>query len=103
MRLSRRLGMLLLGAVLVGALGVAAGGASSVTFTAQSLSPDSTFSAGKSNSASFARTDPTLLGRTDSAPVNVMIKYDYDATASYAGGVDGLAATSPSVTGKTLK
>ena len=32
-----------------------------------------------------------------------MLKYDYDATASYAGGVAGLAATSPSVTGKKLK
>ncbi len=31
-----------------------------------------------------------------------MIKYDYDATASYTGGVDGLAATSPAVTGKPL-
>ena len=32
-----------------------------------------------------------------------MIKYDYDATASYDGGVAGLAATSPGVTGKELK
>ena len=32
-----------------------------------------------------------------------MIKYDYDATASYAGGVAGLAATSPAATGKKLK
>ena len=31
-----------------------------------------------------------------------MIKYDVDATASYSGGVAGLAATSPSVTGKPL-
>src|SRR5262249_18606172 len=34
---------------------------------------------------------------------DVVIKYDYDATASYKGGVDGLAPTSPSVTGKKLK
>ena len=53
--------------------------------------------------ARLAQTDPALLGRTDSTPVNVMIKYDYDATASYAGGVAGLAATSPRVTGKSLK
>src|SRR4051812_44011603 len=105
MRLSRRLGMLLLGAVLVGALGVAAGGATSskTTLTATALTPDSTFSAGKSTSAAYAKTDPSLLGLTDSTPVNVMIKYDFDATASYKGGVDGFAATSPSVTGKTLK
>ena len=32
-----------------------------------------------------------------------MIKYDYDVAASYTGGVDGLAATSPRKTGKTLK
>ena len=32
-----------------------------------------------------------------------MIKYDYDATASYAGGVAGLAPTSPAVTGVSLK
>jgi subtilisin family serine protease len=31
-----------------------------------------------------------------------MIKFDYDAVASYAGGVDGLAATSPQVTKKDL-
>src|SRR4051794_24310165 len=103
MRLSRRLGMLMLGVILVGAIGVAAGGAASPSFTAQGLTADSTFSAGKSNSAGYAKTDPSLLGRTDSTPVNVMIKYDFDATASYAGGVAGLEATSPSATGKSLK
>src|SRR6185369_17163734 len=91
------------GAVLVGAIGVAAGGATSSSFTATTLSPESTFSAGKSDSAAFATTDPSLLGRSDSTPVNVMIKYDFDATASYKGGVSGFDATSPSVTGKTLK
>jgi hypothetical protein len=34
--------------------------------------------------------------------VNVVVKLDYDAMASYRGGIDGLAATSPSVTGKRL-
>jgi hypothetical protein len=71
--------------------------------TATPLTPDSTFSAGKSTSRSIAQTDPALLGRTDSAPLNVMIKYDYDATSSYTGGLAGLPATSPSVTGKKLK
>jgi subtilisin family serine protease len=51
----------------------------------------------------LAQTDPSLLGRTDSTPITVMIKYDLDATASYAGGVAGLAPTSPAVTGKKLK
>ena len=35
-----------------------------------------------------------------SAPVNVVVKLDYDALAGYKGGVKGYAATSPSVTGK---
>src|SRR5262249_29166274 len=57
----------------------------------------------KSQSAALAQTDPALLGRSDSTLVNVLVKYDLDATASYAGGVAGLAATSPSVTGKSLE
>src|SRR5256885_5356131 len=72
-------------------------------FTATPLTPDSTYSSAKSPTAKIAQTDPALLGRTDSNLINVMIKYDYDATASYAGGVAGLEATSPSVTGKKLK
>ena len=56
----------------------------------------------KSPSANVAQTDPSLLGRTDATPVQVMIKYDFDATASYAGGVPGLAATSPAATGVPL-
>ena len=82
--------------------GVAAGVDPS-RFTATPLTPDTTFVGAKSASGAIAKSDPALLGRTDSTPVNVMIKYDYDATASYAGGVDGLAATSPGVTGKELK
>src|SRR5712691_9682224 len=72
-------------------------------FTATSLAPDSTFVGSKAPTSNIARTDPTLLGRTDSTPINVLIKYDYDATASYEGGVAGLAATSPAVTGKKLR
>jgi subtilase family protein/PA domain-containing protein/fibronectin type III domain protein len=72
-------------------------------FQATSLTPDSTYVGTKSPTAKIAETDPALLGRTDSNLINVMIKYDYDATASYAGGVAGLAATSPSTTGKKLK
>src|SRR5690348_6423144 len=71
------------------------------SLTATELSPDSTFSASKSDD--IAQTDPSLLGLTSSDPVNVMIKYTYAATASYAGGVNGLAATSPRKTGKSLK
>ena len=64
-------------------------------FSAAALTPDSTYAAPKSTSGALAQTDPALLGRTDSTPVNVLIKYDFDATASYEGGVAGLAADEP--------
>jgi Subtilase family/PA domain len=72
-------------------------------FTANSLTAESTYAAGKSLGRYVAQSDPSLLGRTDSKRINVMIKYDYDPTASYTGTVTGLAATSPSATGKKLK
>ncbi|HEY0639275.1 MAG TPA: S8 family serine peptidase [Pseudonocardiaceae bacterium] len=50
----------------------------------------------------MAKTDPALLNRTDGAMIPVTIKLDYDSTATYSGGVAGLEATSPSVTGKAL-
>jgi len=83
--------------------GAASGGSGTPPkFTATPLTPDTTFAGGKSLSGSLAETDPSLLGRSDSTPVNVMVKYDYDATASYTGGVSGLAPTSPAVTGLAL-
>ena len=75
---------------------------SSGRFTATALTPTSTITASKSESGRLAKSDPALLTRTDSAPVNVMVKLDYDASASYQGDVVGLGATSPSVTGKSL-
>jgi len=86
-----------------GALVVTVAANAAGPLSATSLLPDSTYSAQKSVSGALAQTDPALLGRTDSTPVNVLIKYDYDATASYGGSVAGLAATSPSITGKKLK
>ncbi|WP_341359834.1 S8 family serine peptidase [Georgenia sp. M64] len=71
-------------------------------FSAEALEPDGTVTAGKSASSRLARTPDALLERSDGDPVNVVIKLDYDAVASYAGGVDGLAATSPRVTGRKL-
>ena len=59
-------------------------------------------SADKSLTSRVAENDRALLRRTDSRPVQVMIKLDYDSTATYQGGVAGLAATSPSVTGQPL-
>ncbi len=72
-------------------------------FQAASLTPDSTFTGAKSQTGYLARTDPALLGRTDATRINIFVKYDFDATASYTGGVAGLKATSPSVTGKGLR
>ncbi len=57
----------------------------------------------KSSSGKIAESDPDLLARTDGKPVSVLVKLDLDGTATYAGGVDGLAPTSPSATGKSLK
>jgi len=71
-------------------------------FTAKALVPTSTVTAAKSASGRLAQSDPSLLTRTDAAPVNVMVKLDYDAAASYQGDLPGLAATSPSVTGRAL-
>ena len=79
-----------------------ASGAGPVQFTATPLTPDTTFEGAKSSSGSIAKSDPALLGRSDPTIVKVMIKYDFDAAASYGGGVGSLAATSPSVTGKSL-
>ncbi len=105
MPFTRRLGLATLALMLVGVVAVAAGGAAKPKLSAVrgAVSLESSFAAAKSTSGALAQTDPALLGRTDSSPINVVIKYDYDATASYRGGIPGLAATSPSVTGKKLK
>lgn len=55
-----------------------------------------------SASGAMARSDESLLARTDSEVVPVMIKLDLDGAASYAGGKVGLPATSPEVTGRAL-
>ena len=57
----------------------------------------------KAPSSALAKTDRALLRRNDSQPVQVAIKLDYDAVAVYAGGVEGFAATSPSVTGRAAQ
>ncbi|HXH57580.1 S8 family serine peptidase [Iamia sp.] len=50
----------------------------------------------------MAESDADLLARTDTTPVPVMVKLDYDAIASYSGGVRDIPATSPSTTGRSL-
>jgi hypothetical protein len=71
-------------------------------FTARQVTPTSTVSAAKSVTSRLAQTDPSLLNRTDSAPVSVLIKLNYDPLATYRGDIVGYGATSPQVTGKKL-
>jgi len=70
--------------------------------SATGLKAGNTVTAAKSASGRLATTDQSLLGRTDAAPLNVVVKLDYDATSSYHGDISGLAATSPSVTGHKI-
>ncbi|MBV1853428.1 S8 family serine peptidase [Catellatospora tritici] len=67
------------------------------------LQPQSRALVGRAPSSRLARTDRSLLGRTDHERIPVLVKLDYDAVASYPGGLPGLAATSPAVTGKRLR
>ncbi|MEZ0448663.1 S8 family serine peptidase [Cellulomonas sp. ICMP 17802] len=74
------------------------------SLTATALTPDSdVIETAKAPSAKLAESDPALLASTDSTPTTIMVKLDYDAAAAYEGGVDGFAATSPEVTGTTLR
>ncbi len=82
---------------------VAAVAPDKASFTATALSPTNVTNVAKSESGKLAQTDPALLGLKGTNRISVLVKLDYDAVASYAGGVDGLAATSPEVTGKSLK
>ena len=83
---------------------VSSAGAQTPAFEATALEPDGApIQGSKSRVGQIAQTDPDLLGRSDSAPVDVLVKLDYDSVATYEGGVQGLAATSPKKTGKKLK
>jgi hypothetical protein len=85
------------------AAGATSGGAGPEGFTAKAaLQPTSSFTGAKSTTGRLAQSNQALLKRTDSKPVNVVVKLDYDATASYAGTIRGLAATSPRITGHKL-
>ncbi|MDQ7908509.1 S8 family serine peptidase [Phytohabitans sp. ZYX-F-186] len=68
----------------------------------QSLQPADRVSAAKAPTSRLAQTDPTLLNRTESTRIPVLVKLDYDPVATYSGGVAGLAATSPTETGRKL-
>jgi subtilisin family serine protease len=76
--------------------------ADQVTLTATPLTPASRVDGAKSATSRLAQTDESLLGQRSTAPINVVVKLDYDALAAYAGQIRGLPATSPSVTGRPL-
>ena len=71
-------------------------------FTVTPLAPVSRVEGAKSVSGRLAQTDESLLLLRSATPVNVVVKLDYDAVASYAGQIDGLPATSPEETGEPL-
>ncbi|NUT43261.1 MAG: S8 family serine peptidase [Thermoactinospora sp.] len=56
----------------------------------------------KSPTGKLAKSDQALLKSVSPAPVNVVVKLDYDSLAAYRGGLSGLPGTSPAVTGKAL-
>jgi hypothetical protein len=59
-------------------------------------------SSDKAPTSALAETSPGLKNIASPKRIPVMIKYDYDAVATYSGSVSGLAATSPSVTDRSL-
>ena len=89
-------------AVIVPARSMAGGGEDTKGLMARPLAVSDSVEGFKSSTGKLAESSPSLLGRTDATVVNVMVKLDYDATASYAGDIDGLPATSPRVTGADL-
>ena len=95
--------LVLVGLLSFVAIGVASGASTGLTAAQEQPVQASTFAASKYANGSVAKTDPSLLGRTDSKLVPVMIKYAFTPTASYAGGIKGLKATSPRVTHKALR
>jgi Subtilase family/Fibronectin type-III domain/PA domain len=102
-RSTNRTFVLLIAALLLLLLGVDASAAPRhPTLSGQSLAVTSRLQADKAPTSRLAETDRSLLGRSGSAPLQVVIKLDYDSVATYTGGIRGLAATSPSVTGKSL-
>lgn len=100
----RVLGVLTMAALLVASVQpVAASPARGGSVTRPDLGVASRIQGSKSASGRIAQSDADLLSRTDHQMVNVLVKMDVDALASYSGGRDGMAATSPSITGKPLK
>ncbi|BCB80360.1 hypothetical protein Pflav_067700 [Phytohabitans flavus] len=70
--------------------------------TATAIQPSGRVTADIAPTSRLAKTDSTLLGREGSERVPVVVKLDHDPLATYAGGVAGFTATSPSRTGAKL-
>jgi Subtilase family/PA domain/Fibronectin type-III domain len=82
--------------------GAAPAFAAPAPLTATAIQPTGRVTAEAAPTSRLAETDPALLGREESERVPVVIKLDHDPVATYAGGVPGFAATSPSRTGAKL-
>ncbi len=91
-------------ALLVGAVAAPAYAADPPSgLTGTAVSPEGPPQEGaRTKTGQLAESDQELLARSDAAVVPVMVKVDVDPVASYTGGVEGYAATSPEVTGKEL-
>ena len=76
--------------------------APSTKWTATPLTGGELVQGAKSPTGRLAQSDEGLLKSTSGATVNVMVKLDYDSYAAYQGGLEGLPATSPAKTGKSL-
>jgi len=84
-------------------IGVASGSGKALTVSHLRLTPTSTYTVGRSASGWLAKTDQSLVRQTSSRSVSVMIKYAVVPTATYAGGVRHLKATSPRVTHRSIR
>ncbi len=76
---------------------------SGFSLSADQPSKVSTVTADKSPTSGLAQTPGGLKRITSSKLIPVMIKFDYDAAASYTGTMRGYKATSPSVTDRSLR
>jgi hypothetical protein len=68
----------------------------------QALAPSTRSVTGKSPSSRLAKSDESLLARTDTRPVQAVVKLDYEPLATYTGTLSNLPATGPAVTGRKL-
>lgn len=90
-------------ALVAGAAVIPAGGGMAAPSGPQKLQPASRVTAGRAPTSRLAKTDRSLLDRSDGTRIPVLVKLDYDAVASYAGDLPGLPPTSPAVTGTRLR